>query len=84
VRAAQFRSTWAPDKYAILHPSSKKPGKWQLSYFDELGPWGDSGLHDTCSAALAEMEHPRDWKLEKVTPAPASRLAGAAGRRKRR
>jgi hypothetical protein len=60
VKVARFEATDS-DEYAILHPSTKKRGKWQLSWFDADGPYGDSE-RSTCSEAVKEMSTHR-WKL---------------------
>ncbi len=43
------------DKYAIVHKSLRYPGKWQVSRFDDKGPWGDS-THNTYEEALKEVQ----------------------------
>lgn len=67
-RAAEFTGrrgvlrTWR----AVLHPSTKRPGKWQVSVFDEQGAIGDS-IRDTCTEALAARDiMPNNWKLVNV------------------
>jgi hypothetical protein len=55
-RAVRFQAVDAPEEYAILHPSPKVKGKWQLSLFDAEGPWGDR-IRDTCSQAAQELSH---------------------------
>lgn len=62
-KAAKFVSNYYGDEYAILHPSTKKPGKWQLSFFDELGAAGDR--EGTCESVLKDLSR-REWKLAKI------------------
>lgn len=64
VRAAMLVDKADPTKYVIVHPSTKSAGKWQASYFDELGPVGDSE-RKSCSAALVDLS-PRYWRLKEV------------------
>lgn len=40
-------------KYSIISPSAKTKGKWQLTYFDQHGPWGDQ-THNTLDEALKQ------------------------------
>jgi hypothetical protein len=60
IRAARFRKggqyTHERDReeYAILHPSPKPGYKWQVSWFDDRGPWGDSPV-DSCDDGLREV-----------------------------
>jgi hypothetical protein len=80
VRAAEFRSRHDPKEYAILHPSTKPGhrGKWQMSRFDDGGPWGDT-IYATCD--LAVRDHlPSSWRLAKVV-AGATALKGVRRRR---
>jgi hypothetical protein len=53
IKMALFRHRQRPEWYAILHPSTKEPGRWQLSTFDEDGSWGDV-IRDTPDKALKE------------------------------
>lgn len=53
-KAARFQPQGKPGEFAILHPSTKVKGKWQLSLFDKDGPWGDR-IRDTCTEAAQEM-----------------------------
>lgn len=68
IRGAEFASRAAhgrPAGYwrAVLHPSTKEPGRWQVSLFDPEGAWGDS-VRSTCNAALDAREiEPGSWKL---------------------
>ena len=65
VRAAKFIDRRAPDRYAIIHRSSKKAGWWQLSRFDAEGAVGDS-LRPTCDAALKDgLDNGSRWRLAK-------------------
>lgn len=59
-KVASFRAAKDPRQTAILHPSTKEPGKWQLSLFDEQGPWGDR-VRSTCSEAADELR----WVMPK-------------------
>jgi hypothetical protein len=64
VRAAMFVEKRRPGSYAILHPSTKEPGTWQVSLFDKDGPWGDRP-RATCNEAVAELE-PWEYRLKEV------------------
>jgi len=51
------------EEFAILHPSTKERGKWQISLFDKHGPWGDR-VRDTCSEAVQELaEIYQRWRV---------------------
>lgn len=76
LRVAQFRSRSDPRWYAILHPSTKEPGKWQLTSFDEKGPWGDVN-RKTCAEAIQDEGLNYGWKLEHVVSKRHGHLAGA-------
>jgi hypothetical protein len=64
VRAARFIERRRPDHYAIVHPSTKEPGRWQVSFFDADGPWGDTA-RDTCSEAVAYLR-PWEYRLKEI------------------
>jgi hypothetical protein len=57
VRAAQFRKN---GEYAILHPSPKPGYRWQLTWFDDEGPWGDTEVADCNDGVKQLLEH---WPL---------------------
>ena len=38
-------------EYAILHPSPKPGYRWQVTWFDEDGPWGDTEVRN-CNQGL--------------------------------
>lgn len=66
LKAARFNERYSPWRYAILHPSTKRPGAWQVSRFDEQGALGDV-IRPTCSAALKDAEIiAHRWKLVEV------------------
>lgn len=62
LHGAQFSSRIRPDEYAIVHPSTKSVGKWQVSFFDELGPSRDS-QHGSVEDALKQVP-PKKWRLK--------------------
>jgi len=64
VRGARFVERRRPDSYALVHPSTQEPGRWQISYFDSLGPVGHT-TRDTCSEAVAHLR-PWQYRLKKV------------------
>jgi hypothetical protein len=64
LRSAKFQHRKDLNKTAILHPSTKVKGLWQLSKFDAQGPWGDT--EGTCDGLVKEL-NPRSWRLRKVT-----------------
>jgi hypothetical protein len=60
-RGAEFASR----KYhetAIIHQSTRKPGTWQVSFFDDMGAVRDS-QHSTVEDALKQVT-PKLWKLK--------------------
>ena len=61
LHGAQFSSRTRPDEFAIVHPSTKSAGKWQVSFFDELGAVRDS-QHSSVEDALRQVS-PKKWKL---------------------
>lgn len=70
VRGAEFverPSKRGPGRFrAVLHPSTKQVGRWQVSLFDEDGAFGDS-VRDTCTEALDARDiTPSRWKLVTV------------------
>lgn len=42
--------------WAAIHPSTVEAGRWQLTWFDALGPWGHT-TRDTVAEAVKEA----DW-----------------------
>lgn len=60
-RGAEFVSRTHAES-AIVHPSTKQIGKWQVSYFDELGAVRDS-QHSAVEDALKQVA-PKRWKLK--------------------
>jgi hypothetical protein len=62
LRGAEFSSRMRRDESAIVHPSTKSIGKWQVSFFDELGPVRDS-QHSSVEDALKQVS-PKKWKLK--------------------
>lgn len=65
LRAARFRSTHRPDMFAVLHPSTKQAGHWQVSYFDEAGAIGDCA-RPTADQAVRDSELDYGWRLERA------------------
>jgi hypothetical protein len=64
-RAARFVGRKnRPGETAIVHRSTKRPGKWQVSYFDADGPWSDTE-HSSCNAAVEDLR-PYAWRLKEV------------------
>lgn len=61
---AEFRSRKRKGEFAIVHPSPKTVGKWQVSFFDEDGPVRDS-QHSEVSDALRQVP-PKHWRLQSV------------------
>jgi hypothetical protein len=60
-RGAEFVSR-KHHETAIVHPSTKQPGKWQVSFFDDMGPVRDS-QHSAVEDALKQVS-PKSWKLK--------------------
>lgn len=68
VRGAEFvgRGKYNQGWTAVLHPSTKERGRWQVSLFDKDGAFGDS-IRDTCDEALDARDiYPGQWKLKAV------------------
>ncbi len=66
VRGAAFSSRRGAAQIAILHPSTKRVGHWQVSFFDDAGPVRDV-LSPTCQGALrAAGIKPAGWRLSNV------------------
>ena len=61
-RGAEFVSRSRPGDFAIVHPSTKTSGKWQVSFFDDQGPSRDS-QHSSVEDALKHV-FPKKWKLK--------------------
>lgn len=66
LQSAEFHNRKRPTIKAIVHRSTKEAGKWQTSYFDELGPTGDMQTK-TCQEAVRELP-PGVWRLRKLSP----------------
>lgn len=72
LRAALLRSKKDPRRYAILHRSTRNLGKWQLTLFDECGPFGDINRatpQDALVEGLDGWGSGRTWRLESVVTA---------------
>lgn len=61
----QFRYRKRPDWFAVLHPSTKERGKWQVSTFDKDGAIGDV-IRADCETALSDAGITREWKIESI------------------
>ena len=64
------------NKYSIVSPSTKFKGKWQLTYFDEQGPWGDQ-THNNLDEAIRQTSTQNLNKAE-VMKGQQSRLQVAS------
>ena len=62
MRGAEFASRDRQNETAIVHPSTKSLGKWQVSFFDDLGAVRDS-QHSSVEDALRQVP-PKRWKLK--------------------
>lgn len=66
LRGAEFVDRRDPRRRAVLHPSTKQAGRWQVSVFDQGGAVGDV-VRDSCAAALKDRDIvPGRWKLVAV------------------
>lgn len=71
VAGAMFRNRRHPRQTIIVHPSSKRSGRWQASEFEGSKPVGDYE-RGSCSEVLYAAVHPaRDWKLVEAVPSSA-------------
>lgn len=61
IRAIEFASRADSRRKTIIHRSTKRPGAWQVSTFDEDGPVGDAQFK-TIDEAL-EQAPPMKWRL---------------------
>ncbi|MBV8722248.1 MAG: hypothetical protein JO277_08870 [Candidatus Eremiobacteraeota bacterium] len=66
LQSAQFQSRIDPSEMAVVHRSTKTPGKWQTSYFDAAGATRDA-QSGSCQEALRDLP-PRRWRLRDVSP----------------
>lgn len=66
LQAAEFEHRKQPERKVIVHRSTKQPGKWQTSRFDERGASSDV-QSASCTEALRELS-PKDWRLRNVSP----------------
>lgn len=64
VAAAEFSHRGEPSETAILHKSTKRNGKWQLSFFQSGEPYSDV-QDSSCTVLLRELP-PSLWRLRKV------------------
>jgi hypothetical protein len=64
LHAAEFSSRRRRDEFAIVHPSTKNPGMWQVSFFDQDGASRDS-QHTRVEDALKQVS-PKHWRLKNV------------------
>lgn len=64
-------------QFVIAHRSTKYPGKWQFSLFDELGPVGDMALEDYREGLLRQIRE-RHVDLSQAIFAPTTTLATPA------
>ena len=64
LRVAQFRAhERRGSQYAVLHPSTKYHGNWQVSWFDERGPVYDYEA-TSCDDGLKQIF--QDWPLARI------------------
>lgn len=75
LKVAQFRSTSRPDWFAVVHPSTKERGKWQVSDFDDRGAIGDV-IRKSCTEAINDAGMEYGFKLEHVVSKSQGPLAG--------
>jgi hypothetical protein len=61
-KAIEFTSRKRPGETAIVHRSTKHPGMWQVSLFDEHGPVNDSQHSDPADAL--KRVFPKHWRLK--------------------
>lgn len=61
---AKFQDRKLPHHTAVLHRSPKIPGYWQVSYFSDGVPWGDT-QYRSCQEAVGGYV-PSRWRLRKV------------------
>jgi len=66
LKTAKFQSRRRASVTAILHRSTKYPGKWQLTRFEDETPTSDIQT-STCVEALREVP-PAAWRLRRLVP----------------
>jgi hypothetical protein len=64
VAKLQYRRN--PHLTAVVHRSTKTPGGWQLTYFDDGTPTGDIQVR-SCQEAVREVP-PGTWRLRQLRP----------------
>jgi hypothetical protein len=65
ITAIKFGSTWGPHHYGVLHRSTYPGVQWQLSRFDEHGPWGH-GEHETVAEAVEDGRDHYGFFIEEI------------------
>lgn len=63
-RSAQFQERKSPRHTAILHRSTKRKGKWQLTFFEDGNPTSDI-QGSSCDELLRELR-PNSWRLRRA------------------
>ena len=66
LESAEFHERQSPGRTVVVHRSTKAPGKWQTSYFDDQGAISDR-QSPSCREALADLP-PSRWRLRDVKP----------------
>lgn len=80
VRGIKLDATFPRDvergKYALIHPATKAPGEWQLSWFDSDGAVGDTRRKTV--AELIDVAHREGFIIVEVHRRAAARNPGPA------
>jgi hypothetical protein len=71
--AISMKAKWRSDAWASITRSAKEPGRWQLTWHDAAGPYGDT-QRDTIGEAISEALRDGYTIFERAC-GPASELA---------
>lgn len=67
LEAAQFNERGNPERFAVLHRSTKPGPRWQLSFFDERGAINDV-RGASCTRLLNEDVPRHVYRLKSIVP----------------
>ncbi len=65
IAAIELQDRRDPNRTAVVARSTKTPGLWQTSHFDERGASGDT-QRASCTDALQNLP-PKQWRLRTVS-----------------
>ncbi len=65
VKGVELQEKRDPRKTVVVHPSTKKHGMWQASFFDHHGASSDI-QRPSCTEVMRELP-PEQWRLRAVS-----------------